>query len=284
MTRFLVTAILAASCLVLEGCGSRYYPPGRAADMTLFTGGDPRDALTDVGILRVLNRPALAGLPATLAVARVQSAGYTNYRARGWGQGKYSIVSTRDVETDEDFARLAELKGIDHAVPIGKLLLSERLTSDRELRAAAASLGADLLLVYTFDTTFATEDGFVPLTVVTLGLFPTKTARVNCTASAVLLDTRSGRVYAACEATEDTTQLANAWTSNAAIDQSRRRVEARAWEGLLGEVANTWGGVSRRLSTAPGLTSSETDPRAGWLWRTTFPPPPSGPVYRTQPQ
>ena len=278
-----VVSILAL-VVTLGGCGhSRYVAPGRAADMSVF-GGDARHALTDAGIRQVLERPVLARLPTTLAVARVQEAGYTSFQARGWGEGRYSVVPTRDVESDEALQLLGGLEGVGGAVRVGRLLLPERLGSDRELRAAAASLGADLLLVYTFDTTFHTEDGFAPLTVVSLGLFPTKTARVSSTASAVVVDTRSGHVYAACEATEDTTQLANAWTSSTAVDQSRRRAEQRAWEGLLGEVERGWAGVVRQVAAAPAPSLSGGTTSGGWQWRSsapTPPPPPPGPMYRT---
>lgn len=268
-------------CAFLSACApTSYMAPGRAADMTLFT-GDARDALTDASIRQVLHRPILAQLPASLAIARVQDAGYRSYSARGWGQGRYSVVTTRDVESDEDLERLADLEGIDAASRVGRLLLPDRLSDDRELRAAAASLGADLLLVYTFDTTFHTEDGFAPLTVVSLGLFPTKTARVSSTASAVLLDTRSGHVFAAWEGDSHTWQLANIWTSRAAVDQSRRRAEKQAWEHLLGAAERMWPGVARRIATAPAPTFTEPPGPTTWLWRPAAPPPPKGPTYRT---
>lgn len=261
------------------GCASaRYVTPGRAADMSLFT-GDARDRLTDAGIRQVLNRPLLARFPTTLAVARVQDAGYVSFRVDGWGSGRYSVVTTRDVESDADLERLGQLEGLTSAARIGRLLLPRHLRSDLDLRAAAASLGSDLLLVYTFDTNFHTEDGFTPLTVVSLGLFPTKTARVITTASAMLLDTRSGHVFAAWEATEDTKQLANAWTSSSAVDQSRRRVESRAWEGLLDEVERGWAGVVRAVSSAP-VPSPMPDTTASWTpWRSA--PPPPGPTYQS---
>jgi hypothetical protein len=281
MMRSCLVSIVGLVAFALPGCVSTsYLAPGRAADMTLFT-GDPRDFLTDGNIRAVLARPVLAQLPATLAVARVQEGGYASYSARGWGHGRYSVVTTRDIESDEDLERLADLEGIDAASRVGRPLLPDSLSDDRELRAAAASLGADLLLVYSLDTTFRTEDGFAPLTVVSLGLFPTKTARVSSTASAVILDTRSGHVYAACESTEDTTQLANAWTSNAAVDQSRRRAEERAWDGLLREVEGNWAGVVRRIAAAPAPTFAPTPSPAAWTGRPPAPPPPSGPVYHT---
>jgi hypothetical protein len=79
--------------------------------------------------------------------------------------------------------------------PINRLLLPTHLETDRELREAAARMHADVLLLYTLDTTFVVEDKAAPLTVVSLGLSPNKQANVICTASALLMDTRNGYLY-----------------------------------------------------------------------------------------
>jgi hypothetical protein len=39
--------------------------------------------------------------------------------------------------------------------PLNRLVLPQQLQSDRELRVGAAKLHADMLLIYTLDTTFA---------------------------------------------------------------------------------------------------------------------------------
>lgn len=281
-THWLFGSMLLTALLCLSGCAMSYHVPGRGADMSVFTGLDPRDALTDASILQVLNRRALAQLPTPLAVARVQSPGYHSYSSRGWGHGRYSVVTTRDIEIDEDFDRLAALQKVERVAPISRLLLSDHLTSDRDLRAAAASVGADLLLVYTVDTTFTTEDGFAPLTVFSLGLFPTKTARVDSTASAVLLDTRSGHVYAAAEGAADTSQLANAWTSRAAVEQSRRRAERRAFEKMLDEFERGWPAIATRIENAPPPQALQAPLSGNWrFWPESLSTPP-GPTYHTR--
>ena len=132
---------------------------------------------------------------------------------------------------------------------MNRLLLPPQLNSDMDLRQAAAALHADVLLVYTLDTTFRVEDSLAPLTVVTLGLSPNQHARVVCTASAVLLDTRNGFVYGVAEATQQGTQLASAWTSGAAVDDTRRRTETQAFDKLVGELEKTWVGVVRTYAT-----------------------------------
>ena len=50
-------------------------------------------------------------------------------------------------------------------------------------------------------------------------------------------------MYGLAEATAKRTQLANAWTSEQAIDESRRKTEREAFEKLLDEFENTWNQV-----------------------------------------
>jgi hypothetical protein len=127
--------------------------------------------------------------------------------------------------------------------PINRLLLPTHLETDRELREAAARMHADVLLLYTLDTTFQVEDKAAPLTVVSLGLSPNKQAKVLCTASALLMDTRNGYLYGVAEATDHQDQFTSAWTSATAVDQTRRRTESKAFGKLVGELEKTWAGV-----------------------------------------
>ena len=75
----------------------------------------------------------------------------------------------------EQIARLERLPMVRGLAPIGRVLLPFDLNSDRELRQAAAELHADMLLIYTLDTTFVVDDKALPLTVITLGLSPKPT-------------------------------------------------------------------------------------------------------------
>ena len=237
------------------GCAS-YATPGRAADLRTF-GVDPaaRDALSDSSILLETDKRPLAAFPTGIAVARVQAPGYRSHTAEGWGTGRYSIVTTRDIEKPEQVERLARLPLVTGIAPLNRLLLPPQLQTDLDLRQAAAALHADMLLVYTIDTTFRVEDKAAPLTVITLGLSPNQQARVVTTASAVLLDTHNGYVYGVAEATEQDTRLASAWTNRDAVDESRRRAETKAFDKLVGEIETMWGGVVRGYATGGGASA-----------------------------
>jgi hypothetical protein len=209
------------------------------------------DQPTDAGVMQALRKKPLATLPTAIAVVRVQAPGYHSETAEGWGNGAYSIVTQRDIEKqDEKLAELQKLPMVLGLAPINRLLLSPNLQSDVELRQAAAALHADMLLIYTLDTTFNVQDVAAPLSVITLGLSPNQVAHVICTASAVLMDTRNGYVYGIAEATAQDNQLASAWTNEAAVDQTRKRVEAKAFAQLVGDLQGTWTGVVSNM-TAP---------------------------------
>ncbi len=242
-----VAVVLAVA--VIGGCAS-YAPPGRGADLAAMSPGAAaakaaamRDANTDDRVRDAIDKPPLARFPTAIALARVQSPGYHSKTAEGWGSGRYSVVTTRDVEKDAQLEAMNKWPLVKGVAPVNRLLLPDRLESDLELREAAAKLQADVLLIYTLDTTFTTPDHALPLTVISLGLSPNQTAEVRTTASALIMDTRNGYIYGLAEATASHTQLANAWTSDAAVDQSRQKTESEAFAKLVTEMGKTWVGV-----------------------------------------
>jgi hypothetical protein len=115
-----------------------------------------------------------------------------------------------------------------------------------------------VVLVYTLDTTFQVQDVAAPLTVITLGLSPNQVAHVSCTASAVLMDTRNGYVYGVAEETEQQNQLASSWTSDAAVDQTRKRVEAKAFDKLVTSLEATWREIVSSHSHSRQTATSES--------------------------
>jgi hypothetical protein len=249
--RSLRTAMILAMVIAIGGCAS-YTTPGRAADFrAMGITPEQADAMTDSAMLERLQRKPLAGFPTSIAVARVQDRGYRAYQTKSYGEGRYSIVTTRDVESDDSFDRLAKLPLVAGLAPINRLVIPSRLDSERDLRTAAASVQADMLLIYTFDTQFGSESKIAPLATFTLGLFPEREARVTSTASAALLDTRNGYVYGLAEGTSHTTQLANAWTSETAVEESRRRAEREAFDKLVAGLETMWQGVVARYGPPP---------------------------------
>jgi hypothetical protein len=247
--------MLLAGFVLLTGCGSSYVTPGRGAELERMASADAAETLrarqpakpTDPIDASFERRP-LAKFPASVAVVRLQAPGYSSYTAQSWGSGAYSVVTTRDVEKDEQMDRLAKLPQLRGIGQLSRLLIDGNLDSDLPLRRAAAKLQADMLLIYTFDTVFSSEDKAAPISVISLGLSPNQQVRVTSTASAVLMDTRNGYVYGVAEATARQNRMTNAWQNEVACDETRRATETEAFGKLVDQLETTWIGVVGRYA------------------------------------
>jgi hypothetical protein len=207
-----------------------------------------RDASTDGLVQQALDKKPLARFPTGIAVVRVQAPGYQSNTAQVFGSGAFCVVTTRDIERPEQIERLSKLPMVSGIAPVNRLLLTQNLESDLQLRQAAAQLQAEMLLIYTLDTQFKTEDKAAPLSVITLGLSPNQQVRVTSTASAVLMDTRNGYIYGLAEATDQENHMTSAWQNDVAIDETRRATESAAFGKLVGELETTWNGVVARYA------------------------------------
>jgi hypothetical protein len=169
--------------------------------------------------------------------------GCSSYAVPGPGA---NFKALNDVEKPELLDRLAKLPDVAELEPINRLELPEQLNSDQELRAAAAALHADIVLIYTFDDKFDDRDLASAMTVLTLGISPNKYLTVTSTVSAVLMDTRDGYIYGAAESSEKKSTLANCWGENAAADAVREQVEGGAFEKLVPQLEKTWTQVAAK--------------------------------------
>jgi hypothetical protein len=229
-----------AMAAILGGCAT-YIPPSGRADFSGFTSSSMQESFAA--------KPA-AVFPASIAMVRVQAPLYRNYyteREGGvYGQGRYSVITVKEVEDDADFQRIAHLPEVGGLAAISTLLLPENLTSDRELREAAARLKADMLLIYTFDTSFHENEQSVALTAISLGLSPTHKVSVHVTASAILMDTRTGFIYAAIEANEKRQLTTNVWESRESADRARQNAERAAFKSLVADFEKSWPRIVER--------------------------------------
>jgi len=218
----------------LTGCAT-YIPPGAKADLQVFA---------PPSIQQGFEAKAVATFPVTVAAVRVQAPGYSNYflESNGgvFGSGRFSVVTAHEVEDQAQFDRLSALPKVAGLVSINRMLLPQRLDSDLQIREGASRLQADMVFLYTFDTAFFDTDVSKPLTVITLGLSPTRRIAATTTVSALLMDTRTGFIYAAFEATAKTETIATSWGSRDTADQERRKTEKHAFGKLIEEVTSGW--------------------------------------------
>ena len=241
--------ILIAVCvLALSGCAS-YTTPGGPVSLA---GID--DATIEESYLR---QPA-SGFPANIAMIRVQDAGYRTRTAYGHRVGAWSVVTTRDIESQEAVERISALPLIDGVAPVGRLLLPQDARGLKDLRRSAAQLRADMLLIYSVDTQYTVQgQTFGPLTAISLGMLPNRTAHVTSTVSGLLIDVRTGFIYGSSESSATEQQRSGAWTTAAAADEARIRSESEAFEAFVDEFATLWSGVAATHASRPaGLPSA----------------------------
>lgn len=235
MNRFHCIALFALIAIGSAGCGTHYTTP---------SGGVPMLEFADEDLQTLYEREPVSPFPANLAVLRVQDAGYATKTNHGYGQGRYTIVTTRDIETDEAFEKVGSLPLVTGVAPVGRLLLPSSANTLQDLRTPAARLRADLLLVYSVDTAF-TVDGrsLGPLSMISLGFLPNKKAHVTSTVAGALIDVRTGFVYGTAEATAREEQRASVWSTEHAIETSRLEAEGRAFESFVDEFGELWSHV-----------------------------------------
>ena len=221
---------------LITGCAT-YITPGAGVNVSNL-------AAADDNIAEIMSREPAAPFPARVALARLQANGYRTTSNSCYGRGQYCIATARDVESESDFEALASLPMVAGVAPLNRILVPETLKSIRDLRVAAANLKTDILLVYTFDTRFNVESTDIgPLQLVSLGFFRNKKAHVTTTASAVLLDVRTGFMYGVAEATSTAQQSASLWSSEDAIDEARIQTEMESFQSLVHEIKNLWKSV-----------------------------------------
>lgn len=252
-----ISSDLAVFIALVAGCSQSYVTPGRGVPMASL-------ANVDYDIAERMKVEPRATFPTRIAVVRVQGPDYRSYRCDGYGSGRYCVVTTRDMEKDDDWARMEKLKRVAGVAPLNRMVIPSSLQTDKEIRLAAASLKADILLAYTLDTTFRIDErDFGPMRLISLGMLPTKEAKITATASAALFDVRTGYVYGLAEATAQERRIASTWTSADVVDQSRQAAERKAFEQLIGEIERTWDKVLREYDSPGAQSARQPEKPAG---------------------
>lgn len=235
-----IKLIVLVFILFLGGCASSYTTPGGSVQLS---------KLADKDINELMSKEPAASFPANISVARVQAPGYQSYKVSSFGTGRYSVVTTREVETDQDFERLSKLPKVEGIALLNRILLPTNLDSVKALREASARLKADILLIYTFDTSLhAGEQKFAPLNVISLGFLKNKEVTVTTTVSAAFFDVRTEFLFGLSEATARESKHASVWSTSSAVDDMRVSTEKEAFQKLLTEIEKTWTQIIFRRS------------------------------------
>ncbi len=238
----------ALALIALTGC-AHYVTPGGAANLQEFAGVSetaeeslrPGDA-TDPDLAAYYETRPAALFPASIAMVRVQDSGY---RPHQWhGPGRYTVITARDIETEEAYEQLKRLSGVRGIAPIGRMLVPANANSINDLRRPAAQLQADMLLVYSVDTTFTVGGKqYGPLSAISFGLLRNRTAHVTVTVAGVLVDTRTGFIYGTAESSHTEEKKASIWATRMVVDDARFAAEKIAFRGFVSEFGDLWPGV-----------------------------------------
>jgi hypothetical protein len=238
MKTFRFACVFAA--LAAGGC-AHYKTPGSGVSIP---------EITTPAVAEAMARKPAASWPARIIIVRVQAPGYESHSNRGVGQGRFSVVTTRDIEQEGDFQRIGALPRVAAVGALSRLLLPGNLSSADDLRTGAAQLQGDIVMLYTIDTAFRTETKNIgPLQTLALGFFPTHKAKVTSTCSVALMDTRTGYIYGVAEWTSGADQRSDVWNEEKAIEKARARAEREAFTGAIGEVEKLWAGI---VAAQPG--------------------------------
>lgn len=225
--------------LLISGCAS-YVTPGGPVRLNDINRAD---------IAEVASRKPSPNFPARIAITRVQAPDYRSHTSQGYGHGRFSVVTTQELMTEAQLESFGKWPSVAAVVPISRLLLPEKFETLDDLRLSAAKLQADVLMVYTIDTSFRVQGrSYGPLSAISLGLAPDRDAYVTSTASALFTDVRTGFVYGAAEATAKASGLTNFWESSDTIDKKRVEAEQEVFVLLTKEAEKTWSGIASQYA------------------------------------
>src|SRR6202158_4015686 len=236
MKRKHVLSTLMLSAGLLFGCAAKYVTPGAPANLADINRPDIRE---------LASRKPSPNFPARIALVRVQGAGYRSQTAEGIGRGAFTVITVQELFGNRELQTLSRWPQVAGVAPLNSLLLPPTLDSLDYLRVAAAKVQADVLLVYTLDTMFRLQGKiYTRLDVFSLGILPDRDAKVNSTASALLIDVRTGFVYGLGDATATASPLTNA------VDRKRIEAERQAVQELVANLDSTWSGIVKQHARA----------------------------------
>lgn len=236
LTRFTAVFCLAS---ILTGCAASdsYLTPSEPANLSSFTDAPitPNSAnaanaansanpgkpdYTSAIDANFKSQPA-ARFPARIALMQVQHNQFSSAGAAVSLPQKESLAAVEKHLTDK--------KVITGIANLNNLLIDKNAPESQSIRLAASRVKADILVLYTLDTKSLTKDFEVgPLNLLLLGFVPNRNVTLNCKASAVVIDVRSGFVYGLTEADGSDWGIATVWNESSTTTRCSANAENQA--------------------------------------------------------
>jgi hypothetical protein len=196
------------------------------------------------------NLQPAARLPVRMVLVRMQRAGYPTLNEPCRGAGRYCVLTVRDVESDAELARIAELPQVASLIPLPARLIPKTIRSVSDLRRSMITerIG-DLALFYSIDTQSPPPSTQGSLDRWRQSLLSPSSVTLRSRVSATLIDIRTGFVYLQGEV-ELREELSGgmAWSRPEYADRARQATEGRAFSAMTRYIEQHWSEVIAPLA------------------------------------
>lgn len=187
------------------------------------------------------NLQPAAMLPVRVVLVRLQRAGYPTLNEPCRGTGRYCVLTVRDVESDAELARIADLPQVASLIPLPARLIPNTIRSVADLRRTmiAEHIG-DLALFYSIDTQATMPQDGSSLSRLRQSLLP-HSVTLKSRVSVTLIDIRSGFVYLQGDVGL-TEELAGGtvWSRPESANRARQATEGRAFAAMTRHIEQHW--------------------------------------------
>jgi hypothetical protein len=226
--------LLLASFLLasLGGCSTHWITPGAGSDLA---------RLGTANLAVAFGRKPTALFPSFMTVVRIQAPGYGG----AGGSRRFVVLEPEDddVARDEDLRTMAGWEEIGRVERMHAGGLSEDIDSLDALRATLDD-DTDLLFVHSMDTRLDRlddhEDALPAGAPFSFGPLSAAELEIAATASALIVDVRTGFVYGFSRFTSRRASSTRSWKNVEALEAARREIEREAFEGVLRASRRKW--------------------------------------------
>ncbi|MEX8498171.1 MAG: hypothetical protein AB3X41_00905 [Leptothrix ochracea] len=240
---------LALSSSLLVSCANYRTPGMGLAVHEMAESGHPENSDLDSAMQP---QPA-AMLPLRLVLVRIQRAGYPSMYEPCYGNGRYCVLTVREVESNADLEQMADLPQVASLIPIPRRLIPDRINTTLDVRRnlADAHIG-DITLFYSIDTqALVGDDDAAPLSKLKKSLQVDQTVTMRSRITATLVDVRTGFIYLQTQTDLSETLPGWIWTRQDSANHAHENVERKAFHALVGEISRHWRDVITPLAWRP---------------------------------
>ncbi|MFT4571547.1 MAG: hypothetical protein ACI8TX_002203 [Hyphomicrobiaceae bacterium] len=236
LPRSLIGLIALLAAASIAGCGTTYITPGGGSDLARLASGNLATSFA---------RKPRANFPAFMAVVRIQAPGYSGVG----GSSRFVITGPNHdpVTSDDHLNKMRDWPEMGRVWRMAPEKIPTDADSVESLRHAAghaAGNDADLVFIYSLDTTLARlgqPTQALPIaSPFRFGPLMPADVEIASTASALIVDVRTGFVYGFSHFTAREQTSTRAWKTINDVEATRIAVEKQALDGTLRASGKRW--------------------------------------------